>query len=56
MGMWTDQPSVRPTFLSGKVDKTIVIRKTRSIPSFINLVAETLSDQLSPASNSCECR
>jgi len=40
--LFLDKPSVRPTFLSGKVGKTIVIRKTRQLPASIKNIAETL--------------
>ena len=43
MVIWTDQPSVRPTFLSEKVGKTISIRKTCFIKFTDYFLAETLS-------------
>ena len=40
--IYLDQPSVRPTFLSEKVGKTIVICKTRPQPSNILSIAEPI--------------
>jgi len=36
------KPSVRPTFVSAKVGKTIFIRKTRQIAASNQFIAETL--------------
>jgi len=54
--IYLDQPSVRPTFLSGKVGKTIVIRKTRPHPACIKKVAETFIFIFCLGSNSCGWR
>jgi len=51
--IFLDEPSVRPTFLSGEVGKTIVIRKTRLNPSFIKKLAETFIFLCCLGLNSC---